>query len=80
METASDSLHDVRDWKKVFKNLGNHVINLLYKQIFMIKWIGFEFKNFKLPQAFFNELLEIKVVEFIRIVVSWYPWNVLHLF
>ena len=28
-ETASDSLHDVRGWKKVFKNLGNHVIKLL---------------------------------------------------
>ena len=30
MEMAFDSLHDVRGWKKI-KNLGNHVIKLLYK-------------------------------------------------
>ena len=30
-DTASDSLHDVRGWKKVVKNLGIHVINHLFK-------------------------------------------------
>ena len=28
-ETASDSLHDVRGWNKLFKNLENYVIKLL---------------------------------------------------
>ena len=28
-ETASDSFHDVRGWKKIFKVLGNYVIKLL---------------------------------------------------
>ena len=31
METASDSLHDIRGWKKVVKNLGAYDFNLLYK-------------------------------------------------
>ena len=30
METASDSLHDIRGWK-VVKNLGAYDFNLLYK-------------------------------------------------
>ena len=47
METASDSFHDVRGWKKVVKNLAAYDFKHLYKYIFMIKWTGFEFKNFK---------------------------------
>jgi hypothetical protein len=50
METASDSLHDFRAWKKVVKNLAAYDFKLLYKYIFMIKWTGFEFKNFKSQQ------------------------------
>ena len=30
-DTASDSLHDIRGWKKVVKNLGAYDFNLLYK-------------------------------------------------
>ena len=30
-ETASDSLQDVRGWKKVVKNLGAYDFKLLYK-------------------------------------------------
>ena len=30
-ETASDSLHDFRGWKKVVKNLGAYDFKLLYK-------------------------------------------------
>jgi hypothetical protein len=42
-ETASDSLHDIRGWRKLCKNLGIHVINLLQKKISMIKRTGFDF-------------------------------------
>ena len=49
-ETASDSLHGVRGWKKVVKNLAAFVFKLLYKEFFMIKWTGFEWKKFKVTQ------------------------------
>ena len=52
MEMASDSLHDIRGWKKVVKNLGAYDFNLLYKYVFMIKWTGFEFLKAELPQDF----------------------------
>ena len=31
METASDSLYDIKGWKKVGKNLGAYDFNVLYK-------------------------------------------------
>ena len=48
---ASDSLHEFRDWKNVVKNLAaSYDFKLLYAYIFMIKWTGFEFQNFKVLQ------------------------------
>ena len=47
---ASDSLHNVRGWKKVVKNLAAYVFKLLYKECFMIKWTGFDWKKFKVTQ------------------------------
>ena len=47
----SDSLHEFRDWKNVVKNLAaSYDFKLLYAYIFMIKWTGFEFQNFKVLQ------------------------------
>ena len=62
---VSDSLHEFRDWKNVVKNLAaSYDFKLLYAYIFMIKWTGFEFQNFKVLQKQYSK------ASFYAIIVS----------